>query len=93
VDPDILKIAQLAAIAVMTGGGVVARGGVTRWINSRTSRSVRDAHQTPIDDARLERLEAAVESIAVEGERIGESQRFTAKLMADRAQEQLPRRG
>jgi len=91
-DPDILKIAQLAAIAIMTGGGVVVLWGVTRWINTRTSRPLRDAQRPPIDDARLERLEAAVESIAVEVERIGESQRFTAKLMAERAQEQLPRR-
>ena len=37
-------------------------------------------------DARLERVEQAVESIAIEVERIGEGQRFVNKLMSDRAQ-------
>ena len=33
---------------------------------------------------RLQRIEQAIESIAVEVERIGEAQRFTTKLLADR---------
>ncbi|MGE5730185.1 MAG: hypothetical protein ACM34L_16385 [Gemmatimonas sp.] len=40
-------------------------------------------------DERLARLEQAVESIAVEVERIGEGQRFVTKLMNDRAQPAL----
>lgn len=35
-------------------------------------------------EARLERLENAVESIAVEVERVGEGQRFTTRLLAER---------
>jgi hypothetical protein len=35
-------------------------------------------------EARLERLESAIESIAVEMERVGEGQRFTTKLLAER---------
>ncbi|HET7553318.1 MAG TPA: hypothetical protein VFK04_18640 [Gemmatimonadaceae bacterium] len=35
-------------------------------------------------EARLERLENAVESIAVEMERVGEGQRFTTKLLVER---------
>jgi len=35
--------------------------------------------------ARLERMEQAIDSIAVEVERISEGQRFTTKLLADRA--------
>src|SRR5215217_5124996 len=34
--------------------------------------------------ARLERMEQAIDSIAVEVERISEGQRFTARLLADR---------
>ena len=34
---------------------------------------------------RLARIEAAVESIAIEVERISEAQRFTTKLLAERA--------
>ncbi|MEO8562929.1 MAG: hypothetical protein ABI601_12680 [bacterium] len=40
-----------------------------------------DAH-----DERLARIEQAVESIAIEVERISEGQRFTTKLLAERAQ-------
>jgi hypothetical protein len=36
-------------------------------------------------EARLERLENAIESIAVEMERVGEGQRFTTKLLSERA--------
>jgi hypothetical protein len=34
---------------------------------------------------RLERIEQAVEAIAIEMERVSEGQRFTTKLLADRA--------
>ena len=37
--------------------------------------------------ARLERMEQAIDSIAVEVERISEGQRFTTKLLAERATE------
>jgi hypothetical protein len=36
-------------------------------------------------DARLERLERAVDTIAIEMERLGEGQRFTTRLLAERA--------
>ena len=48
--------------------------------SSRTTRDV------VVDDERMTRLEQAVESIALEVERISEGQRFTTKLLADRAQ-------
>ena len=35
--------------------------------------------------SRLERMEQAIDSIAIEVERISEGQRFTTKLLADRA--------
>jgi hypothetical protein len=43
-------------------------------------------HQAPSVDvvARLARIEAAVESIAIEVERISESQRFLTKLQSER---------
>jgi hypothetical protein len=49
---------------------------------------------TPSPDvvARLERIEQAVEAVAVEVERIAEAQRFSAKLQAEQAQ-RLPRGG
>lgn len=45
-----------------------------------------NAAQLPAStDARLDRIEHAVEAIAVEVERISEGQRFTTKLLAERA--------
>src|SRR3954471_22196456 len=38
-----------------------------------------------VDDDRMTRLEQAVEAIALEVERISEGQRFTTKLLTDRA--------
>jgi hypothetical protein len=39
----------------------------------------------PVLEARLARIEEAVETIAVEVERMGEGQRFVTKLLAERA--------
>jgi hypothetical protein len=41
---------------------------------------------TEVHDDRLARLEQAVESIAIEVERISEGQRFTTRLLTERAQ-------
>jgi hypothetical protein len=64
---------------------------VTRLLGRR-----RDARQDPEVIARvadrLDRIEQAVDSIAIEVERISESQRFTSKLLADKAAEQAPGR-
>lgn len=38
-------------------------------------------------DARLERVENAVESIAIEVERVSEGQRFVTKILSERARE------
>ena len=43
----------------------------------------------PLQDevrARLERMEQAIDSIAIEVERISEGQRFTTRLLSDRSQ-------
>jgi hypothetical protein len=53
------------------------------WHTSSESRTTRNV---VVDDDRMTRLEQAVESIALEVERISEGQRFTTKLLADRAQ-------
>jgi hypothetical protein len=57
------------------------------WPTLGESRHTRDV---VVNDERMTRLEQAVEAIALEVERISEGQRFTTKLLADRAQaEQL----
>jgi hypothetical protein len=44
----------------------------------------------PRTDDRLARIEAAVESIAIEVERISEGQRFTTKLLSERSAPPVP---
>ena len=41
----------------------------------------------PLADARLSRLEQAVDAIALEVERISEGQRFTTKLLSEQARQ------
>jgi hypothetical protein len=53
------------------------------WPTFGESRTTRDV---VVDTERMTRLEHAVESIALEVERISEGQRFTTKLLAERAQ-------
>jgi hypothetical protein len=52
----------------------------------RRSERLRGQQQLPLPDivARLERMEAGMESMAAEIERIGEGQRFTTRLLNSR---------
>ena len=54
---------------------------VMRWRRGKRRGENRPA--APEHDARMERLEQAVDAIALEIERVGESQRFTQKVLAE----------
>jgi hypothetical protein len=56
------------------------------WVRG-PRREAMDLENSP----RLQRIEQAVEAIAVEVERIGEAQRFTTKLLSDRHAEAVQR--
>ena len=86
-DPTIgiMAVAACACIVVCIrsiASATVRHAEVTRNNNS----SARDT-----SDARLARLEVAVESIAVEIERISEGQRFTTRLLNNQAERATPR--
>src|SRR5438105_2263891 len=94
VSPQEIADALIPIIAV--GGGLLATivlgFPIVRVIARRFDRppntiSPRDAEDTRL---RLERIESAVEGIALEVERIAEAQRFTTKLLADRHAGALP---
>jgi hypothetical protein len=56
-------------------------------VRSYTRRKDLEAQRAPIDpenDRRLQRIEHAIEAMAIEVERISEGQRFVTKLLADR---------
>ena len=60
----------------------IARAWVAR---GRDEARLANETATPLADARLARLEQAVDAIALEVERISETQRFTTKLLSEHA--------
>ncbi|MDQ6871992.1 MAG: hypothetical protein M3037_08250 [Gemmatimonadota bacterium] len=81
--------ATAAIVAVSLFGALASLAfsinAITRaWITrGRDELNLVNQTAPPLVDARLARLEQAVDSIALEVERISESQRFTAKLLSD----------
>ncbi len=61
------------------------------WMNRpRSEKPLRGGALAPELDARLERMEQAIQAIAIETERIAEGQRFTTKLLSERAATDAP---
>jgi hypothetical protein len=79
-DPDVLVplgfFAMVAAIAV---GAPLARAFARRMEREGGAKI------SPDVTSRLERIEQAVDAVAIEVERISEGQRFTTKLLTERA--------
>ena len=84
---------ELIPIVLFIVMGVTAIGyPIARALARKMDREA-IAPRIPLELAgRLERMEMAIDSIAVEVERISEGQRFTTKLLSDRPQQQLPPR-
>lgn len=79
-DSDVQAFAQVMAILVPSIVVLVA----TVVVAYRAVRGRPAPQQVPpVDDRRLDRLEQSVDAIALEMERVGESQRFLTKLMAE----------
>ncbi len=88
---ELIPITLFVCLAVTAIGVPIAR--------AFARRIERDAPRDPITPpdvtARLERMEQAIDSIALEIERISEGQRFTTKLLAERSDKrgtELPER-
>jgi hypothetical protein len=67
-------------------GTIVIVYGIRSW--AARGRFKGQAELPKAVDQRLERIEQAVDSIAIEVERISEGQRFTTKLLSERATEE-----
>jgi hypothetical protein len=81
----VVPIAGMLMIVVLAVGVPLVRALGRRW--EREAGSPR----MPADvSVRLERMEQALDAVAVEIERISEGQRFLTKLMGDRVPERLP---
>lgn len=81
-------------IVAITGGCVITLAVVAPFAKALARRLEPDNRQVAGGDAelrtRLERIEVAVESIAIEVERISEAQRYSARLLAERDDRALP---
>ena len=79
--PEVIIVPVVFAIPAAV---IIARS----WFKhqERMATFAQPAAPTPAIDARLERVEQAIEAIAVEMERVGEGQRFLTKILADRPQ-------
>ena len=81
-DGDVLMFAQVMTVIVMSTAAFVVIGLGTRILWRRGSPRA-SAGQSPRDDERMQRLETAVDTIAIEVERISEAQRFMVGLLSD----------
>jgi hypothetical protein len=72
--------------AVLIVGAVGASSFGLTWLKMHygSQKTIKNADVAAIE-ARLARIEQAVDAIAVETERISEGQRFTTKLLSERA--------
>jgi hypothetical protein len=79
----IVAVSLFGALASLAFSiNAIARAWVAR---GRDEARLANEPSTQLTDARLARLEQAVDTIAVEIERMSDAQRFTAKLLTDPA--------
>jgi hypothetical protein len=78
----VIPIAGMTMIVMLALGVPFVRALVRRWERQPLYPAV-----PPEVAARLERIEQAVDAVAIEVERISEGQRFTTKLLSERAGE------
>jgi hypothetical protein len=79
VNPLLIPVIFVSSIPIVAIGLPIARAYAARLGRAPVTPTV------PLEvAARLERMEQAIDSIAVEVERISEGQRFTTKLLAER---------
>jgi hypothetical protein len=76
----------ILGFTTILGGTMVLMYGIRAW--SLRGRAKGSTELPKGLEQRLERIEQAVDSIAIEVERISEGQRFTTKLLSERVPEQ-----
>jgi hypothetical protein len=84
---DAVLMMGIVASAVLIGIRLIANA----ILRHKELDSKSEQQLSPVSDERMARLENAVESIALEVERISEGQRFTTKLLHDAAHRISPR--
>jgi hypothetical protein len=90
-DGDVLIFAQVMTVIVCSVGALVMIGFGAKVLWHISSRK-KLAPVARADESRMERLESAVDAIAIEVERISEAQRFTVGLLSERLPARPPER-
>ncbi len=80
----------VAGLAIVSTA-IVVLAAVVMWYRSKTRGHVGAAQMPAELTQRMARMETAIESVAIEVERISEGQRFTTRLLSDRAPLEVPR--
>ena len=90
-DAEIFAMIVGSVLATAAGMTAIVLGGRVLWrLGSRAGKE--DSARPAVTRADLERLEIAIEAIAIEVERISEAQRFTATLLSERLPERTAER-
>lgn len=82
-----MAVAFFGAVAAVVWAAAYAWG---EWLAHRYDTPPRPAKLPTEDTARLERLEAGMEALTLEVERLGEGQRYTARMLDERLPRGLP---
>jgi hypothetical protein len=82
-DPGVVLMVMASGAVTVLSIKVIANAIVRKRIEDRR---IAEATGSSVSDERMARLEAAVESIAIEVERISEGQRFTTRLLTEQSQ-------
>lgn len=93
IPPEAIRAAIQVGQYFLAGCVILGVGSpLFRWVLRRffePAPVLPPAQLSPESTARLERIEQAVEAVAIEVERIAEAQRFSAKLLAEQQQRSL----
>ena len=84
-DNDVMVFAQVMVVVVGTVFSLTIVGFMAQfmWRLGARQKLAQDTAPRPHDESRLQRLETAVDAIAIEVERISESQRFMVGLLSE----------
>lgn len=83
-DPDLAMILSFVTVVILL---ISVATVVTKAIERRGVRPTKELTEMA---ERLARIEHAVESIAIEVERVSEAQRFTTRILSERPRDALP---
>ncbi len=87
-DENLARIVIAGVIGITISISMIAMA-VAQIVSSRRRKELPEGSVARLEE-RLERMEQAIDSMAVEVERVAEGQRFTSRLLSERQVERQP---